>query len=82
MRNGALLLRVNGQLDGVATLELVSNGGRDRRVETISGRIDNLEIGGAEEWVDDLIVKYVPGTANAGKLELTLACGQNLPPKD
>ncbi len=76
-RNGALFVTVDGQLDGDATLQIVSNHGRDRRTETLSGTIQDKTIGGPEEWVDDLVVQFEPGSAKQGHLTILMACGKN-----
>ena len=77
-RNGALFVVVNGQLDGNATLKITSNHGRDHRTEVLSGIILNKTIGGAEEWVDDLVVRFEPGSAKKGQVRIQMACGKNL----
>ena len=77
-RNGALFVVVDGQLDGNATLQITSNHGRDHRTEVLSGTVQNKTIGGAEEWVDDLVVSFVPGTAKQGYVRIQMACGKNL----
>ena len=76
-RNGALFVTVDGQLNGDATLQIVSNHGRDRRTEVLSGTIQNKIIGGAEEWVDDLVVRFEPGSAKQGHLTIVMTCGKN-----
>lgn len=76
-RNGALFVTVDGQLDGDATLLVVSNHGRDRRTEVLSGIVHGRTIGGAEEWVDDLVVRFEPGSARCGQLTIRMACGKN-----
>lgn len=68
---------MDGQLDGDATLQIDSNHGRDRRTEVLSGTIQGKTIGGAEEWVDDLVVQFNPGTARQGHLTILMACGKN-----
>jgi len=77
-RNGALFVAVDGQLDGDATLQITSNRGRDHRTEVLSGTIQNKTIGGAEEWVDDIVVRFEPGSAKQGHVRIQMACGKNL----
>jgi hypothetical protein len=77
-RNGALFVAVDAQLDGDATLLIISNHGRDRRTEALSGTIQDKIIGGAEEWVDDLVVRFEPGSAKQGYVRILMACGKNL----
>jgi len=77
-RNGALFVNVTGELDGHATLQIISNNGRDRRTEVLSGVIVNKTTGGAEDWVDDLVVRFEPGSAKTGNLRIQMACGKNL----
>ena len=76
-RNGALFVTVDGQLDGDAALLILSNHGRDRRTEVLSGTIQGRTIGGAEEWVDDLVVRFEPGSARRGQVRIQMACGRN-----
>lgn len=76
-RNGALFVTVQGELDGDATLQIVSNHGRDRRTEVLSGSIRTKNIGDAEEWVDDLVVRFEPGSAKHGHVRMLMACGRN-----
>ena len=76
-RNGALFVTVDGQLDGDATLLILSNHGRDRRNEVLSGTMQGRTIGGAEEWVDDLVVRFEPGSARRGQVRIQMACGKN-----
>jgi len=77
-RSGALFVTVEGQLDGDARLDITSNNGLDKRTEPLSGKISKRTIGGAEEWVDDLVVRYVPGSAKQGNLKIQMVCGKNL----
>jgi hypothetical protein len=77
-RNGALFVIVDGQLDGNATLQITSNYGRDHRMEGLSGTVQSKTIGGAEEWSDDLIVQFIPGTAKQGHIRILMACGKNV----
>ena len=78
-RTGASYVIATGYMDGDATLEITSNNGRDRRTETLSGNFKRRQFGGPEEWVKDLSVRYVPGTARHGEIKLALYCGQNMP---
>ena len=80
--SGALYVLVEGQLDGDAALEVVSNHGRDRREVSLHGRDVSLVTGGAEDWVDDLEVHYHPGTAKTGQLYIALYCGTGFTPED
>jgi hypothetical protein len=76
--NGAVYVQVDGYLNGDATLQIISNHGRDSRTELISGQLLKKRFGGPEEWADDLLVRYLPGTATTGHIALTLACGRNI----
>lgn len=68
-----------GHLDGDATLQIVSNHGRDQRMETLSGDFEEKRFGEPEAWVTDLNVRFLPGTARSGEVTLALYCGRNLP---
>ena len=57
-RNGALFVRAEGHLTGNATLDIISNHGRDRRTGELAGNFGSKEYGGPEDWVDDLSVQY------------------------
>lgn len=78
-RNGALFVRAEGHLNGNATLNILSNKGRDHRTGQLADNFGSKQYGGPEDWVDDLLVQYSPGTATEGQITLTLACGRNLP---
>lgn len=77
-RNGALFVTVEGQLDGDARLDIISNNGLDKQTEPLSGKISKKTIGGAEEWASDLVVRYVPGSAKQGNVKIQMVCGKNL----
>jgi hypothetical protein len=77
-RNGAMFVAVDGQLDGNARLLISSNHGRDHRMEILSGTIHGKIIGSSEEWVDDLVVRFEPGSAKQGHVRIRMACGKNL----
>ena len=76
-RTGSLFVIAEGSLNGSATLELISNHGRDKSTEFLSGDFGTQQFGSAEGWVDDLTVTYTPGTVTKGHLKLTLICGKN-----
>lgn len=78
LRNGALFVTVEGQLDGDARLDITSNNGLDKRTESLSGKISKRTIGGAEDWASDLVVRYVPGSAKKGNVKIQMVCGKNL----
>lgn len=78
-RTGALYVIATGHMDGDATLQITSNDGRDHRTETLSGNFERQQFGGPEEWVKDLSVRFVPGTARHGEVTLALYCGRNMP---
>lgn len=80
-RTGSLYVLAEGSLIGRATIELISNHGRDKSTEYLSGDFGTQQFGSAEAWVDDLTVKYTPGTVSKGHLKLTLVCGKNQPRK-
>jgi hypothetical protein len=75
-RTGSLYVTVHGQLDGGAQLVIISNHGRNVRTEPLSGVIEKRTIGGPEEWVDDLSVRFEPGTAKQGHLTIRMVCGK------
>jgi hypothetical protein len=80
--SGALFVIVEGQCDGDAVLDIISNHGRDRRQLLLHGPQISTIIGGAEEWVEDLEVQYRPGTAKTGQLYVALYCGDGFTPTD
>jgi len=73
---------VEGHLDGDASLEIISNHGRDRQELALHGPQVAIATGGAEAWVDDLQVKYHANAAKTGQLYVSLYCGKNLTPED
>lgn len=75
-RNGNLSVIVNGDIDGNATLRIVSNHGRDVRVKTLSEHALGEIVREYEAWVGDVVVLFEPGTARNGHLEILIACGK------
>ena len=80
--SGAVYVLVEGRLDGDATLEIVSNRGRDRREVALRAPDVSIISGGAEDWVDDLQIHYRPDTAKTGQLYIALYCGTRFTPED
>ncbi|MEN3940577.1 hypothetical protein WJU23_04725 [Prosthecobacter sp. SYSU 5D2] len=71
-----------GHLDGDATLDIVSNQGRDRhQIRLKPGEVMG-SYGGAEDWTDDIQVRYTPGTARSGHLYLSVYSGRILSQED
>ena len=77
LRTGSLYVIAEGSFNGSATLELISNHGRDKSTEFLSGDFGTQQFGSAEAWVDDLTVNYRPNNVSKGHLKLTLVCGKN-----
>jgi hypothetical protein len=74
--DGNMRVIYQGHLDGDATLDVVSNRGRDRhQIRVKPGEVMG-NYGGAEDWVDDIQVRYTPGTARSGHLYLSVYCGK------
>ena len=75
-RNGNLSVTVNGNLDGDATLRIVSNHGRDIRTKTLTEHTLGEIVREYEAWAGDVVVLFEPGTARNGHLEILTTCGK------
>jgi hypothetical protein len=76
-RTGALYVLYEGDITADAALEVVSNRGRDRAVIPLRAGKAGGVYGGAEHWVDDLSVRFVPCGAPRGALKITAVCGRD-----
>ena len=73
--NGALYVMYEGKLDTDAIIEVKSNNGRDTHtIKLAAGRMHGV-YGGAEMWVDDLLIRFVPSADSSGDLRIALYCG-------
>lgn len=73
---GALYVLYEGSVSTNAVLELVSNHGRDKAVIPLSAGEVSGVYGGAEEWVPDLSVRFVPHGVSRGTLKIAAVCGR------
>ena len=79
---GALYVMYEGHLDTDARIEVRSNRGRDAHtIELTSGSVQGV-YGGAEEWVDDLLIRIVPSATTSGDLRIGLYCGASFSDAD
>ena len=73
---GALYVLYEGTSSTNTVLELTFNKGRDSAVIPLpSGTIEGV-YGGAEYWVNDLSVRFVPCEMGQGTLKITAICGR------
>jgi hypothetical protein len=82
MGSGSLFVMYEGNLSSSAKIEVLSNQARDTHtIELKPGHVQGI-YGGAEEWVDDLKIKFIPSTADHGNLKIGLYCGSSFSEED
>ena len=80
--SGFLFVMYEGNLSSSAKIEVLSNQGRDTHsIELKPGLVQGV-YGGAEEWVDDLKINFIPSTADPGNLKIGLYCGSSFSEED
>jgi len=79
---GDLYVLYEGVVDANAALEVVSNMRRDHdTIPLPAGKVSGV-YGGAEHWVDDLSVRFVPHGTTHGTLKITAICGRTFTDKE
>jgi hypothetical protein len=80
--SGSLFVIYEGNLGSSAKIEVLSNQARDRHtIELKPGHVRGI-YGGAEEWVNDLKIRFIPSTASPGNLKIGLYCGSSFSEED
>jgi len=81
-RTGDMFVLYEGVINTNAKLELAFNGGRDKAIIPLQlGEVSGV-YGGAEDWGDDLSVRFVPCENVHGTLKITAICGRRFTKKE
>jgi hypothetical protein len=80
--SGAMFVMYEGTIASDAKIEVTSNRRRDMHtIELQKGQVNGI-YGGAEEWVDDLSISFLPSFPAAGEIKIGLYCGSGFPEAD
>ena len=71
-----------GTIGSDAKIEVTSNTRRDKHtIELQEGQVTGI-YGGAEEWVDDLSITFLPSSSTGGEIKIGRYCGPGFPDAD
>ena len=73
--SGAMYVMYEGNIDSESKIEVVSNRGRDTHSIDLNPGYVHGVYGGAEEWVDDLSVRFISDSKASGDVKIGLYCG-------
>ena len=80
--SGAMFVMYEGTIGSDAKIEVTSNRRRDKHtIELQKGQVKGI-YGGAEEWVDDLSIAFLPSSSAGGEIRIGLYCGSGFPDAD
>jgi len=80
--SGAMFVMFEGTIGSDAKIEVTSNRRRDNyTIELKKGQVQGI-YGGAEEWVDDLSIAFLPSSPAGGEIKIGLYCGSAFPQAD
>ena len=80
--SGAMYVLYEGTIGSDAKIEVTSNKGRDTHTIQLNAGQTHGVYGGAEEWVDDLSVAFIPSSPASGILKIGIYCGSRFSDDD
>ena len=80
--SGAMYVLYEGIIGSDAKIEVTSNKGRDTHTIQLNAGQTHGIYGGAEEWVDDLSVAFIPSSPASGSLKISIYRGSGFSEDD
>lgn len=80
--SGAMFVLYEGTIGADGKIEVTSNKGRDTHLIQLNAGQTHGVYGGAEEWVDDLSVTFIPSFPASGSLKIGIYCGSGFSDDD